>query len=117
MISTFIAGFPSGASADEYRFNARCSFSDNHTDTQILDNDCEIIKYSDQGNWTGTRINWSDGVVTAIEVLTINREPGDRVSSRWGEAEIDGEMAKYETSSDGGIVFEILSNGKIFSYR
>ncbi len=110
--------FCNRARSEEYTFNVYCSFSNPSTGEAIGDRDCEVTQVtSDGGVWSHTTIYWSDDVVTEIEILTVNREPGDRVSSRYGEAEIDGEFAEYETFSDGGIVFEIVESGKIFTYR
>ncbi|MEX6776179.1 hypothetical protein [Limnospira fusiformis] len=56
-------------------------------------------------------------MMPGIEVLTINRETRNRVWSRFGLAEIDGELSDYEVVSDGGVCFTIRRNPNTICYR
>jgi hypothetical protein len=103
------------AEANPQWVTVRCTFT--RGENRLRDS-CELNKIiDDSGRWVRSQLKWSDGLLTEIEVLTINREPGDRVSSRFGLAEIDGEFSDYETFSDGGICFIIRKNQNSICYR
>ncbi len=106
---------PLTAEANPNWVTVRCSFARGEN---RLGDSCELNKIlDDSGRWVQSQLRWSDGVVTEIEVLTINRESGGRVSSRFGLAKIDGEPSQYQTFSDGGICFVIDSNQNSICYR
>ncbi|MEB3882268.1 hypothetical protein [Lyngbya sp. CCY1209] len=103
------------AEANPNWVTVRCTFN---SEKRRLVDSCQVNQIVDNsGRWIQSQLRWSDGVVTEIEVLTINREPGDRVSSRFGLAKIDGEPSQYKTLSDGGICFVIESNQNSICYR
>lgn len=114
-ILTLIGFTPLVAEANPNWITVRCTFT--RGENRLRDS-CELNKVIDEsGRWLRSQLRWSDGVVTEIEVLTINREPGDRVFSRFGVAEIDGELSDYQTFSDGGICFVIRRNQNSICYR
>jgi hypothetical protein len=87
-------------------------------DVNINDRSCKVSQtYNSDRQWTATRIEWSDGVVTQIEIQTVNRREGDRGGSRYGLALVDGTNAEYQTFSDGGICFTIETNRNTICYR
>jgi hypothetical protein len=107
---------PVAAQASTHSFTSNCRFENGSSN--LSDPNCQVTKtYDEARQWTGAQIRWSDGVVTEIEVQTINRSPSDRVDSRFGMAKIDGENAEYQTFSDGGICFVIDSNRNQLCYR
>jgi hypothetical protein len=102
---------PVRAEADSF-----CSFKGR--DIDVRDRSCKVSKtYNSARKWTATRIKWSDGVITQIEVQTINRRDYDRVDSRYGLASVDGVNAEYTTFSDGGICFTLETNQNKICYR
>lgn len=112
-ILTLIGFTPLAAEANPNWITVNCSFRRSKSDL----GPCELNQVIDEsGRWLRSQLRWSDGVVTEIEVLTINREPGDRVFSRFGVAEIDGELSDYQTFSDGGICFVIRRNQNSICY-
>jgi hypothetical protein len=113
-----VFSLPSSLRAETYSFtpSSGCKFKGETTD--INDRGCKVTNTSDATQqWISTRIEWSDGVATQIEIQTVNRRSNDRTSSRYGLATIDGENAEYTTFSDGGICFTIESNRNTICYR
>lgn len=114
MAAVFLFSVP--VQAETHSFAANCSFMRQGSDD--LDSKCQVTHtYNAARQWIHTQIHWSDGVVTEIEIQTINRRPTDRVSSRFGLAAVDGESAEYSTFSDGGICFKIDRNQNHICYR
>lgn len=113
-ILTLIGFTPLAAEANPNWITVSCSFTRSKSD---FGGPCELNQViDDSGRWLRSQLRWSDGVVTEIEVLTINREPGDRVSSRFGVAEIDGELSDYQTFGDGTVCFVIRLNQNRICY-
>ncbi|KPQ32497.1 MAG: hypothetical protein HLUCCO16_20015 [Phormidium sp. OSCR] len=114
-ILTTLGFTPLVAEANPNWITVRCTFISGEN---RLGDSCELNQIDDEsGRRVGFQLRWSDGVVTGIEVLTINREPRDRVWSRFGLAEIDGELSDYEVFSDGGVCFTIRRNQNTICYR
>ncbi|BDT11636.1 hypothetical protein [Limnospira platensis] len=106
---------PLVAEANPNWITVRCTFTSGEN---RLRDSCELNQIDDEsGRRVGSQLRWSDGVLTGIEVLTINREPRDRVWSRFGLAEIDGELSDYKVFSDGGVCFTIRRNQNTICYR
>lgn len=74
---------------------------------------CQASKmYDSNGLWTYLQIVWGDGVVTNIDIRTVNNPRRLRLSSEYGVAIIDNSAtAFYQSFSDGGVCFTTTERG------